>query len=89
MAVNASVFAALIAFTLCSIFQCIPIQFNWDRAIKDGHCFNSPVWWYTHAAWNTAFDIIVLALPIPVISSLHMKTRQKIGLIGVFVLGAL
>jgi hypothetical protein len=84
-----SVWAALIAFTLATTFQCAPIQFNWNKTIKGGHCFKAPPFWYAHAAWNTAFDIFVLLLPIPVIRSLQMGRNQKAALMGVFILGTL
>lgn len=83
-----SVWAALIAFTLATTFQCAPIKFNWNKTIK-GHCFKAPPFWYAHAAWNTAFDIFVFLLPIPVIRSLQMGRNQKAALMGVFILGAL
>jgi hypothetical protein len=86
---NASVAAAMIAFTLATTFQCTPIALNWDKTIKDGECFNAPAFWYAHAAWNTLFDLFILALPIPVIRSLQMGRNQKAALIGVFALGAL
>ncbi|KFY86844.1 hypothetical protein V500_07355 [Pseudogymnoascus sp. VKM F-4518 (FW-2643)] len=82
-----SVWAALIAFTLATTFQCAPIKFNWNKTIK-GHCFKAPPFWYAHAAWNTAFDIFVFLLPIPVIRSLQMGRNQKAALMGVFILGA-
>ncbi|OBT49162.1 hypothetical protein VE00_00006 [Pseudogymnoascus sp. WSF 3629] len=83
-----SVWAALIAFTLATTFQCEPIKFNWNKTIKGGHCFKAPPFWYAHAAWNTAFDIFVFLLPIPVIRSLQMGRNQKAALMGVFILGA-
>lgn len=86
--VNGSVIAAGIAFTLTTIFQCTPIEYNWNKKIH-GHCINPPVFWYAHAVWNTAFDIVILALPVPVIRSLQMPKNQKAALFGVFALGAL
>jgi hypothetical protein len=85
---NYSVIAAGIAFTLATTFQCAPIELNWNKTVP-GHCFEAPPFWYAHAAWNTAFDIFVLALPIAVIRGLQMGTRQKIALMGIFALGAL
>lgn len=34
-------------------------------------------------------DVIVLVLPIPVIVKLQMNRRAKLGLLAVFILGAL
>lgn len=40
-------------------------------------------------AVNIALDFAVLALPMPVISRLKLPKRQKIALVGVFLLGFL
>jgi hypothetical protein len=87
--INASIVAAMIAFTLVTAFQCQPIAYYWDKTIPGGVCINAPAFWYGHAGWNTATDIVVLILPIPVIKSLQMGRNQKAALIGVFGLGAL
>ncbi|KFY59819.1 hypothetical protein V496_05522 [Pseudogymnoascus sp. VKM F-4515 (FW-2607)] len=82
-----SVWAALVAFTLATTFQCAPIQYNWNKTIQ-GHCFEALPFWYAHAAWNAALNIFVFLLPIPVIRSLQMERNQKAALMGVFTLGA-
>lgn len=88
--VNVSVVAALFAFTITTIFQCTPIKYNWDRSIPGGgHCINAPAFWYGHAGWNTALDIFILLMPVPVIRSLKMAKNQKYALFGIFALGAL
>jgi hypothetical protein len=87
--VNASIVAAMIAFVGTTIFQCTPIPFFWDRTIAGGHCIDTAAFWYGHAGWNTAVDLLVLVLPLPVIRSLQMGQNQKIALLGVFGLGAL
>lgn len=38
---------------------------------------------------SIALDIIVLLFPIPIILGLHMATRRKIAIIGIFWLGIL
>jgi len=35
------------------------------------------------------FDILILALPLPVIKSLHMSRKRKFTVIGIFWLGGL
>jgi hypothetical protein len=87
--VNASLLAAMIAFVAGTIFQCTPIPFFWNRKIAGGHCIDVAGFWYGHAAWNTAADVLVLLLPIPVIRSLQMGRNQKLAVTGVFGLGAL
>ena len=38
---------------------------------------------------DVSIDIMILAIPIPVVWKLQMSTANKIGLIGVFLLGLL
>lgn len=45
--------------------------------------------WFFNAAFNILTDIIILALPMPVLSSLRLPIKQKIGLMFVFALGGL
>jgi len=87
--VNASIFAAIIAFTTVTMFQCTPIPYFWNKTIAGGHCVDTAAFWYGHAAWNTAADVLVILLPIPVIRSLQMGRSQKLAVMGVFGLGAL
>jgi hypothetical protein len=86
---NASIIMAIIAYTVGTIFQCTPVPYYWNRTIKGGTCIASAPFWYGHAAWNTAMDILVLLLPIPVIRSLQMGKNQKFAVFGVFAMGAL
>lgn len=50
---------------------------------------NFPALLTAFAVLDIALDILVLSLPIPVIKSLHMTTRKKFYLAGIFLLGAL
>lgn len=50
---------------------------------------NIKAFWYGQSGWNTLMDVVVLILPIPVIVKLQMNRRAKIGLMAVFLLGAL
>lgn len=77
-----------VAFTFGTIFQCTPIRYNWNKRIPGGSCISFMAFWYAHAIFNTAMDIVVFILPIPLISTLQMAKRTKIGLASVFALGA-
>lgn len=46
------------AFTLGTILQCIPVRRAWDRAVP-GSCYNTMAFWYSQAAFNTFFDMVV------------------------------
>ncbi|KAH9215114.1 hypothetical protein DL95DRAFT_446050 [Leptodontidium sp. 2 PMI_412] len=63
---------------------CIPIHSFWTGG---GKCINMKFIWFFNAALNILTDIIILVLPMPVLSSLRLPTKQKIGLMFVFALG--
>ncbi|KAK3903666.1 hypothetical protein C8A05DRAFT_32607 [Staphylotrichum tortipilum] len=65
---------------------CVPVAAFWDSTV-DGFCLNSEAIWYVMAGVNVVTDFIVFSMPIPVISSLHLPTKQKILLLVVFTLG--
>ena len=71
-----------------SIFDCTPVSYYWDKSL-DGHCVDFGAMWFSHASLNITFDIVLIILPIPVIKSLNLPTKQKIALCGIFAVGAL
>lgn len=71
-----------------TIFECTPIERVWDHAI-DGTCVNLTAFWYTNAVANILGDFGILLLPMPVVKSLQLPSRQKWGLTMVFGLGVL
>ncbi|KAK4504950.1 hypothetical protein PRZ48_002913 [Zasmidium cellare] len=82
------VVATFVSTFIVGIFSCIPVQYSWDKSLK-GHCVETIPWWYTYATLNMLTDIMILALPIPLINGLMKITkRQKYVLMGIFLLGA-
>lgn len=71
------------------MFQCSPIAFAWDKSIKGGTCINTLAFFRYIAVPNVISDIALLVMPLPVIWQLHMTTRQKLALTGVFLLGSM
>ncbi|KAI7359135.1 hypothetical protein KC354_g9464 [Hortaea werneckii] len=86
-AVMAIVAIGSLAFTIGTIFQCLPVHRAWGRRVR-GTCISNVAFWYSHAAFNTFFDIVVYLLPIPLIRSLKLRREQKTGVISIFVFGA-
>jgi len=60
--VSAIVAAGSLAFTLGTVFQCTPVHRAWDHRVPD-HCLNNEAFWYSHAAFNIFFDIVVRYFP--------------------------
>nr|OQO31414.1 hypothetical protein B0A51_02204 [Rachicladosporium sp. CCFEE 5018] len=76
-----------LAFTLATVFTCIPVHKFWNRKIP-GRCTNNTAFWFSHAAFNTFFDVVIYILPMPMIRTLKLARGQKLGLISIFSLGA-
>ncbi|KAL1617241.1 hypothetical protein SLS56_011077 [Neofusicoccum ribis] len=80
------VVAGSFSFIAATLFECIPIAYNWNRHLP-GHCINNSAFRWSWAAFNTATDVWVSVLPIPFIQRLQMTRTKKIGLIILFALG--
>ncbi|KAH8650230.1 hypothetical protein BGZ60DRAFT_534338 [Tricladium varicosporioides] len=73
---------------LSSVLSCVPVAAFWDQSVP-GHCLpRSPIW-FANAGLNIATDVLILVLPVPVIHTLFLPKRQKIGLYLIFTLGFL
>jgi hypothetical protein len=84
----AIVVASGIATTFATFFQCLPIEFFWNKNIP-GTCIDSPKFWLANAVLNISTDVLVLALPIREVFKLQLKLKEKIMLCSVFLLGGL
>ncbi len=71
-----------------TIFQCVPVAGSWDKS-ADASCIDKGKFWVAYAVMNILTDVMVLALPIPVILKLQLKTREKVLLCAMFLLGSL
>ncbi|KAK5164744.1 uncharacterized protein LTR77_009407 [Saxophila tyrrhenica] len=79
---------SFVSTSIVGIFACHPVRYAWNRSI-DGGCVETTPWWFSYAAINISTDVAILALPIPLINGLMRITkRQKMVLMGVFLLGA-
>jgi len=79
-----------IAVVLVGLLTCLPVASYWDPAAYPDHrCLPNLPWWYITAAGSIASDLIIFALPIPVLWQLHLPKRQRVSLIGIFGFGFL
>lgn len=78
-----------IAFLLVSVFQCSPIDLAWDHwdGEHSGRCNNINAQAWTSAAINVILDVVVLALPMPVIAKLELNKRKKALILLMFSTG--
>jgi hypothetical protein len=71
------------------IFSCRPVAYSRDSSISEGKCINFLAFWLFNASFNSATDIIVCVLPVPVLRALALPRKQLAVLASIFVLGAL
>ena len=90
-AVSAYVLAWWVSAFFVTIFQCRLISDNWgtEPAQLSG-CIPGILAFYQAIAFlNMIGDVLVLALPIPVVAKLHMPLNHRAVLLGIFLSGAL
>jgi len=79
-----------IAFFLVNLLECLPIPLNWvGNGDLAGHCINETSMYIGQAYSDVFTDILILSLPLPMIWKLHMATRRKVAISGIFLLGTL
>ncbi|KAJ2978903.1 hypothetical protein NUW58_g7347 [Xylaria curta] len=71
--------------TLLNIFQCTPVEAAFNSS--PGRCLPLLTEFICSAPVNIVTDLAILALPLPVLTSMRLPPRQKIILIMTFALG--
>lgn len=87
-AVIAFVSTSTAVLTFLTIFQCKPVAYFWNRDLR-GACININALAYANSAMSIVQDVLIVALPIPVLSKLQLGRKKKIGVIFMFALGSL
>ncbi|KAI0884270.1 uncharacterized protein GGS22DRAFT_165255 [Annulohypoxylon maeteangense] len=62
------------AFVLCS-----PVEFNLDKTISGGERHNQNLAYIMSGITNLVIDVVVVALPMPLIFRLQISTARKVG----------
>lgn len=82
--------AVSIALAISSIatmlLQCIPLSKAWVYT-KAGQCINIKGYYIANTSLNALTDIIIYALPIPVLWGLKLPLRQRLSLCFIFSIG--
>lgn len=88
----------IFAFTICysaasvlvNIFSCNPVSASWNLAdVASGKCMNRPAFYFAQAALGIATDIATVVTPLPLLRTLQLRTRRKVGVALVLTLGGL
>ncbi len=83
------VISTFLATGLTAMFQCIPLQYVWDKAIPGGRCINVLAFYRWISLPNIITDALMLALPIPMVWKLNTSTGKKFGLTIGFLTGSM
>ncbi|KAI5236360.1 hypothetical protein E4T43_08692 [Aureobasidium subglaciale] len=62
-------------------------HFQWD-IFAEGKCINRPAFYIANAVCNSVSDLLILALPIPIVWNLALTRKKKITLSLVFAMGS-
>ncbi|CAJ2509530.1 Uu.00g145560.m01.CDS01 [Anthostomella pinea] len=73
---------------LVAIFQCSPVALQWDKSLK-GVCIDQLQYYRWISVPNVIHDLVMLAVPMPVVWKLQVSIRQKVALIFVFLVGSI
>ncbi|CAF3545085.1 unnamed protein product [Fusarium graminearum] len=79
-----------VIFMFLNIFQCTPIHWNWNRFSGndvDFQCMDLNKLQWSINITNIIFDVVVLALPIPLVWRMRSTFRRKLAIIFMFSLG--
>ena len=76
-----------ITATLEIFLVCRPLAYFWNPLIRGGSCIDIMKSWFAVGLTNVLIDVLILALPLPVLWSLKMSTRRKFELSAIFSLG--
>jgi hypothetical protein len=80
------VIAGVFSFVLATIFQCVPVQGNWIKTLNPKCIDNTWFrWWW--AGYNTATDLVIFLMPMPLLARLKLDKTRKIGVMLMFALG--
>lgn len=82
------ILAWTVALSVLLPLVCFPVAKFWEPSIQ-GTCVDQLAVWYVMAGVNIITDFAIFIIPLPVIKSLQLPTKQKMLLVVVFSLGLL
>ncbi|KAL6849119.1 hypothetical protein ACO1O0_008649 [Amphichorda felina] len=81
----------IIVRTFLTIFQCVPVQANWEdmETIPGAHCpINQSHFFFFSVLVHCVMDLVILALPLFPVTKMRLSWSKKIGVVGLFSSGA-
>jgi hypothetical protein len=72
-----------------TIFHCVPPEAFWDTSIKNPRCdIDNSKFFFGTTLTHLLIDVAILVLPGIQVRKLKLRTGQKLGVIGLFMFGA-
>lgn len=81
------VIGSCVGVVVSLLAACKPFAKNVDVTVKEGQCLNKAALYIATAALNIITDLMVIALPIPMVLGLQMSRSRKVMLILLFSVG--
>lgn len=75
-----------------TIFFCSPISYYWDKSSGDGWCVDNDKYIVESIAvgvLSLVTDLVILAIPIPSVWGLKIKTKQKVAVTSILCVGGM
>lgn len=69
-------------------FACKPISMAYDITVTEGTCIDRAAVFKATAAFGIITDILIFMIPIPMVITLQLSLRKKLGLVFMFTIGS-
>ncbi len=85
--VSAIAIGWMVSATLSTVFMCNPPRRTWDPFHTEESCIDYPALLFATSALNIATDLILMAIPIPLVLQLKVDKQKKIWILLTFAVG--
>ncbi|KAI9844431.1 MAG: hypothetical protein M1838_002189 [Thelocarpon superellum] len=76
-----------VASVVAMLASCTPLDKVWDLEVTWGHCTDRAKQSLASGSMNIITDVLLIILPLPVVWRLRLPLKQKLALVGVFMIG--
>lgn len=79
---------AIVSFFVL-LFSCSPISYYWDMwdGEHTGKCMSHDKILVAHSISNIVLDVLIVAIPMPTLATLHMPLEKRLGVCVMFAVG--
>lgn len=81
------VIAGYVAVQIAFFTSCRPFKGYWGMPPPDPQCTTLEHYAIVQATFNLSSDVFIIAIPIPMLVSLALPLKQKLGLVVLFSMG--